>query len=303
MRIRLPLGLFIAGAATIATVVFAGERLAFEAQALLLRPADHVYDGSNWGPEVTIYCDKPDCEAGMIYYEVIVDRSGRPRAILTELEVRVGPSARARAARAALAARWPAPESGRPFRAFLAVLSAPPERLPTRHVPFPDTEGQLVSITLERTGMYDPYGIYSVTLDSNGHVDFCGAGFVKAPGPHRSRISRAAFEALVQEFREADFFSLDDLYVSPSPEGESIHLRVRIGDQEKTVMDAGGFEVGMPAVIRSLQKAVDDAAGSSGRVGSPEEWASDGGAITQCPTDLSDAGRRALVASRMSEGN
>ena len=303
MRIRLPLGLFIVGAVTIATFAFAGERLAFEARALLLRPTDPVYDGSNLGPEVVIYCDKPDCKPGTIWYEIIVDAAGRPRALLTEGEFRFDPSARGRAARAALAARWPAPESGRPFRAFQTVMMAPPERPPTRHVPFPDTEGRPVSITLERAGNYDPYGIYSVTLDSDGDIDFCGLGHVKAPGPHQARISRATFEALVQEFREADFFSLDEHYVSNTAESEDIHLRVRIGEQEKTVMDAGGFEVGMPAVIRSLQKAVDEAAETSRWAGSPKDRASDGRDIPQCPTDLSEAGRRAVVASRRAPGD
>jgi len=302
VRIRLPLDVIIAGAVTIATLVFAGERLAFEAHALLLRPTDHVLDGSNLPPEIVIYCDKPDCHAGAIWYEVIVDAAGRPRAILTEGEYRFDPSARGRAARAALAARWPAPESGRPFRGYQVVLNAPPERLPTRHVPFPDTEGQAVSITLERAGMYDPHGIYSVTLDSDGDIDFCGPGFVKAPGQQRSRISRPAFDALVQEFREADFFSLDDHYVSNTAESEDIHLRVRIGDQEKMVMDSGGFEVGMPAVIRSLQKAVDEAAETSRWVGSPQEWTSGGYDAAQCTTDLSEAGRRAVMASRRAAG-
>ena len=303
MRIRLPLGLFIAGTVTIAALVFAGERIAFEAQALLLQPTDHVNEGSNLPPEVVIYCDKPDCHAGAIFYEVIVDATGQPRAILTEGEYHFDPSARTRAAKAALAARWPAPESGRPFRAFQTVLNAPPERPPTRHVPFPDTEGQVVSITLERAGNYDPYGIYSVTLDSDGKVDFCGLGHVKALGPHQARISRATFEALVREFREADFFSLDDHYVSNTAESEDIHLRVRIGDQEKRVMDSGGREVGMPGVIRSLQKAVDEAAGTSRWLGSSNEWASDGGDIPQCPTDLSEAGRRAVVVSRRAAGS
>ncbi len=302
MRIRLPLDVIIAGAVTIATLVFAGERLAFEAHALLLRPTDHVLDGSNLPPEIVIYCDKPDCHAGAIWYEVIVDAAGRPRAILTEGEYGFDPSARGRAARAALAARWPAPESGRPFRGYQAVLNAPPERLPTRRVPFPDTQGQPVSITLERAGNYDPYGIYSVTLDSDGDIDFCGPGFVKAPGQQRSRISRPAFDALVQEFREADFFSLDDRYISSTAESEDIHLRVRIGNQEKTVMDAGGREVGMPAVVRNLQEAVDEAAETSRWVGSPEEWTSGGYDAALCTTDLSDAGRRAVVASRRAAG-
>ena len=302
MRIRLPIGLFIAGAVTIATLVFTGDRLAFEAQALLLRPADQATEPMPW-PDIAIQCDNPDCVAGSILYEVVVDSAGRPRAVRFEHETRLlERSARAKSAEAALAARWPAPESGRPFRGYQVVLNAPPERLPTRHVPFPDTEGQAVSITLERAGNYDPYGIYSVTLDSDGDIDFCGPGFVKAPGQQRSRISRPAFDALVQEFREADFFSLDDHYVSNTAESEDIHLRVRIGDQEKMVMDSGGREVGMPAVIRNLQKAVDEAAETSRWVGSPQEWTSGGYDAAQCPTDLSEAGRRAVVASRRAAG-
>lgn len=302
MRIRLPLVLFTAGATTIATLVFAGERIAFETQALLLRPAEQATEPMPW-PDIAIQCDDPDCVAGSIFYEVVVDSTGRPRAVRFEYETRLlERSARAKSAEAALAARWPAPESGRPFRAFQQVLILPPERPPTRHVPFPDTEGRPVSITLERAGNYDPHGIYSVTLDSDGEVDFCGLGHVKARGPHQARISRASFEALVQEFRQADFFSLDDHYVSNTAESEDIHLRVRIGDQEKMVMDSGGREVGMPGVIRSLQKAVDEAAGTSRWLGSPAEWASDGPEIPQCPTDLSEAGRRAVVASRRAAG-
>ena len=303
MRIWVPLGLFIAGVVTIATIVFAGERLAFEAHALILRPTDHAYDGSRQGPEVIIQCDTADCEAGTIWYEVIVDATGRPRAILTEGEYRFEPSARTRAARAALAAQWPAPESGRPFRAFQTVMMAPPERPPTRHIPFPDIDGRAVSITLERVGPYSPYGDYVVTLDSDGGVDFCGLGYLKSPGAHQSRIDRAAFDALVRKFREADFFSLDDRYRANPVDGPTYYLRIRIGDREKTVIDYAGRRVGMPAVIRSLQEAVDEAAETSRWVGSPDEWASDGGAIAQCPTELSDAARRAVVASGMPAGD
>lgn len=302
MRIWLPLGLIIAGAATVATVVFAGERLWFEAHALVMRPANPAIDAGYSAPEVTIQCDKADCHAGSIFYEVIVDATGRPRAIRTKGEYQFESSTRARAAKAALAARWPASESGRPFRAFQVVLSVPPERRPTRHLPFPDTEGQPVSITFERGGIYNPRGRYFVTLNSDGGVEFCGQpNFVKAPGSHQSRISDAAFEALVRKFRDADFFSLDDHYVSLTAEGVDDYLRVRIGDQEKTVMDADGREVGMPAVIRSLQKAVDEAAETSQWVGSPEEWVSSPEAVT-CPTGPREKALQALLASRRAAG-
>ncbi len=289
MRIQLPLGLFIAGAVTVATVVFAGDRLAFEAQALLLRPYQ-TYDGSYPAPEVMIQCDKPDCEAAVVFYEVMVDATGRPRALRFERAFRddgthvLKRSARTKAAKAALAARWPASESGQPVRAFQAVSIVPPERAPARHVPFPDTDGQAVSITLERAGPFSPYGTYVVTLDSDGDVDFCGPGYIK--GPHQARISRAAFEALVQEFREADFFSLDDRYAANPGDGPAYFLRVRIGDREKTVVDYAGRRVGMPAVITSLQDAVDEAAETSGWVGSEKEWGSQPEEVS-CPTPLS----------------
>ncbi len=311
MRIWLPLGLFIAGAVTVATVVFAGERLTFEAQALLMRStAFQGPDATPEPPEVMIECDKPDCEAGVIYYEIVVDGTGRPRAIrfdaaimpdptgrpgLTRFKVKIPvlkPSIYTRAAEAALAARWPVPESGRPFRAFQGVSVVPPERLPSRHLPFPDTDGQSVSITLERVGPYSPYGAYVVTLDSGGDIDFCGPGYLKAPGPHQSRINPAAFDALVGKFRAADFFSLDDRYLANPGDGPTYYLRLRIGDQEKTVVDYSGRTVGMPAVVRNLQKAVDEAAGTSRWVGSQDEWGSHGAEVN-CPTPFSGIRLRA----------
>lgn len=302
MRIWLPLGLLIAGAVTVATAVLFGERLAFEAQALLMRPT--AFQGSDAVEEpleVTIQCDKPDCEAGVAFYEVVVDGAGRPRAIrfdsaflpdatgrprFTRFIVEVPflkRSVRARGAEAALAARWPAPESGRPFRAFQSVGVVPPERLPTRQVRFPDAAGQPVSITLERVGPYSPHGTYVVTLDGDGDVDFCGSSFIKVPGPHLSRINSAAFDALVQKFRAADFFSMDDRYIGNATDGPTYYLRIRIGDQEKTVVDYAGRTVGMPAAIRSLQTAVDEAAGTSRWVGAPKEWGSHTAQVN-CPT-------------------
>lgn len=288
MRIRLPLGLLIVGAATVATLVFAGDRLAFEAQALLLQPYQ-TYDGNYPSPEVVIQCDEPDCEAGVFFYEVMVDATGRPRALRFEGALRddgapfLEQSARTSAAKAAVAARWPASESGQPVRAFQAVSIVPPERTPTRQVPFPDTGGQTVSITLERAGQFSPYGTYVVTLDSDGDVDFCGPSYIKAPGPHQSRISREAFDAVVQKFRAADFFSLDDRYVANHTDGPTYYLRVRIGDQEKTVVDYAGRTVGMPAEVRSLQDAVDEAAQTSQWIGSEKEWGSRAGEMS-CPT-------------------
>lgn len=295
MRIRPALALFAVGAAAIATLVFAGERLAFEAQALLLRPTFEDDWSVTQPPDVTIRCDKPDCPAGAIFYEVVVDRTGRPRAIRFEQETRyLERSAREKGAKAILAARWPAPESGGPIRTFQQVLVFPHERLPTRHVPFPETEGQAVSITLERETQLGIATEYAVTLDSDGAVEFCGQSYLKSPGPHRDRISSAAFEALVQEFRKADFFSLDDRYSGPAVDGPTHLLRIRVGDQEKTVVDYYGRAAGMPTAVSRLQDAVDETAGTSRWIGSWQEWGTTGGDMAHCPAPLSDSTARAL---------
>lgn len=164
--------------------------------------------------------------------------------------------------------------------------------MPTRHVPFPVTDGQAVSITLERENQLGTGSEYAVTLASDGVIDFCGQSYLKVPGQHRERISSMAFETLVGEFRKADFFSLDDRYIGPAEDGPTYYLRIQIGDQEKTVVDFFGGMEGMPAVVTSLQDAVDEAAGTSRWIGTPLEWGS-GGAMEDCPTPLSETIRQA----------
>lgn len=293
MKIRPALALFVGGAAAIATLVFTDERLWFETHALLMRPAVQPVQTWHLMPDVVIRCDKPDCEAGFLFYEVIVDADGRPRATRFDGGSRnLEPSARAKAAQAALAARWPTPRSGKPIRSFQHVSVLPHERMPTRHVPFPETNGQAVSITLERENQLGTGSEYVVTLSSDGVVDFCGQSYLKVPGQHRERISSTAFESLVREFRKADFFSLDDRYIGRADDGPAYYLRIQIGEQEKKVVDFFGGREGMPAVVTSLQDAVDEAAGTSRWIGSPLEWGS-GGAKEDCPTPLNETIRQA----------
>lgn len=167
--------------------------------------------------------------------------------------------------------------------------------MPTRHVPFPDTNGQAVSITLERLNQLGTGSEYVVTLGSDGVVDFCGQSYLKVPGRHREGISSTAFDTLVREFRTADFFSLDDGYIGPADDGPTYYLRIQIGEQEKTVVDFSGGMKGMPAVVTRLQDAVDEAAGTSRWIGTPLEWGS-GGAMEDCPTPLSETIRQAPLS-------
>jgi len=145
-----------------------------------------------------------------------------------------------------------------------------PEIRPKRHIPFPSWAGKTVAITLERTGCFGSCAAYVVIIHDDGAVDYCGRAFVKATGWRHSRITPAHVEALLREFRDADFFSLNDSYIAPITDHPSRFVGIEIGDQGKTVHDYIGEEAGMPASVTRLEDAIDAAANTAQWVGPRE---------------------------------
>jgi hypothetical protein len=72
-------------------------------------------------------------------------------------------------------------------------------------------------ITLERTVCFGSCPVYKLTIYSDGRVLYQGIRFVKRKGKAVGRISRKAFNDLVQEFTNNEFFGLYDAYVPGSP--------------------------------------------------------------------------------------
>jgi hypothetical protein len=114
-----------------------------------------------------------------------------------------------------------------------------------------------VRITLERTSCFGSCPVYSVSIDGDGTVTYEGRQFVRVAGRQTSQISRAAVDALLEEFRRIDFFSLQDQYTAPVTDHPTTYVTFRHGKRTKRIRDY----VGAPKALRDLERHIDEAAG------------------------------------------
>lgn len=149
-----------------------------------------------------------------------------------------------------------------PAQVKVYVNVQPPERRPERRVPFPASDNQEVVIGLERTACFGTCPAYTVEILGDGRVTFTGRAYVAVEGVHHRRISREAVEALVERFRAADFFWMEDEYVARITDFPSYRLTLTIGGRTKRVADYAGEMVGMPFAVTGLEAAIDRAAGT-----------------------------------------
>ena len=148
------------------------------------------------------------------------------------------------------------------------VFLYPPAILPSKHIPFPDLpqnspERANLLITLRRTRCYGFCPAYKIQIHGNGDVEFDGEAFVAVSGHHKASISPEAVNQLLDMFRDADFFSLDDAYRSLVTDNPAYCTSITLGSKSKSVYDYVGREDGMPASVEMLEKAIDDTADSA----------------------------------------
>ncbi len=172
----------------------------------------------------------------------------------------------------------PFERNGRAIEAEIVerVLFLPGERwrVPPRQFP-PVPSLDSVVITLERgPGLYicegDRSASYVLQIRGNGDVTIRervrnsvtqGAPLLVDGSIRRFRIDRAVVERLVEQFRAANFFSLEGEYASGVTDQSGQELTFQTSTDRASVLDYLGETVGMPMVVRDLQVAVDTAAG------------------------------------------
>ncbi|MES2445380.1 MAG: DUF6438 domain-containing protein [Pseudomonadota bacterium] len=167
---------------------------------------------------------------------------------------------------AAMVRGWrlmPFVRDGKPVaaRGIVTVQLHPAERMPVTRVPFPEVRREAVTIRLERDGLC--FGLcdrYSVTIAGDGSVRFAGDGRVLVDGERLYAIPVARVDALIAQFRAGDFWSLDADYDAPISDSPTFTLTFSAGGRSKTVADHVGQLVGMPDIVRTLERAVDQAA-------------------------------------------
>lgn len=263
MMKRLPLDLILAGLATVAAIAVHADDLKFEATAWLRQARPLPIAEQPRPPELSVYCREPGCPSGMILYDVLVDGRGEVEAVRFNDQIGdLSHATRAAAAEAVREAWWRDVRPGQTIRSSQWVRVLPPVRTPTRHIPFPDTNGKPISIYLERTGCFGTCPAYLTTLRSDGTVYFCGRADVHALGWQTGRIEPKDFNALVELFRRADVFSLEDEYTAEVTDNPTYIVGINIGGQKKVIVDYVGDEAGMPPIVTRLQDAIDKAAGT-----------------------------------------
>ncbi|MBI1213156.1 MAG: hypothetical protein GC190_16955 [Alphaproteobacteria bacterium] len=133
-----------------------------------------------------------------------------------------------------------------------------PENRPPVKVEFPSTrDWHSLHITMSRTACFGMCPIYHVDIAGDGTVRFEGVRFTAVTGPQQATIARDAVEALFNKFRAANFFWLYREYTAQVTDLPSCILKISFDGKEMTVQDYGGDMVGMPAVVRELERAVD----------------------------------------------
>ena len=154
---------------------------------------------------------------------------------------------------------------GLPVRAAVedAITIVPPETWLDPPVPFPEIRSRKTLIMhLERTGCFGSCPAYSVDVNGNGAVYYTGKGNVLINGRHQGRISQQGMDALVAEFRKANYFSLKDSYVALITDNPAYTTSIEFDGRKKSVKDYVGFKAGMPVVANILEEAFDQISGT-----------------------------------------
>jgi hypothetical protein len=144
---------------------------------------------------------------------------------------------------------------------YLDIRERPPR--PVNEIPFPPIrDWNSLRITLKRGACFGPCPVYQVQISGDGAVAYRGGQFVASKGKRRSRIASAAVHALFDAFRDAKFYWLFNDYTSSVTDAAGYEVTISFDGQTKTVTDYVGTEVGMPRIVRDLERRVDDVAGT-----------------------------------------
>jgi Domain of unknown function (DUF6438) len=200
----------------------------------------------------------------------------------TTLEVLVGTDGNVRSARAGggffgdlalLGKTWeytPFERNTHPITAKIreSVATLPIGERPEVHVPFPEIrDWNSLRITLARSGCYGMCSTYKIEIHGDGTVLYEGEMYVRTVGERKVQISHASLVKLLDTFREADYFSLADGYLSAVTDGPTYASSISFDGLSKSVFDYAGRGAGMPLVVSDLESAIDQLSGASKWIG------------------------------------
>jgi ankyrin repeat protein len=148
------------------------------------------------------------------------------------------------------------------FDETIGVL--PPERTPSVEVAFPPIgDRKSILMTLSRSGCFGMCPTYKVEIHGDGTVIYEGHSYGAVEGRHTTHISKEDVDALLEEFRQAHYFSLEDKYEYQVTDNPTYETSLSIGGKTKKVTDYVGAFAGMPLSVSRLEDAIDRIAGTT----------------------------------------
>ena len=110
---------------------------------------------------------------------------------------------------------------------------------------------------------------YVLSISGDGRVRYEGYAGVFTKGKRTAHISKVAMDQLVEEFRKAYFFELQDAYRSAATDLPVCITQFQAGTDSKKIVDYGlsssnqdGLRSGAPQELLQLEKRIDEIAGS-----------------------------------------
>jgi hypothetical protein len=116
-----------------------------------------------------------------------------------------------------------------------------------------------ILISLERSASMGDEPTYRLDISGDGRVTYRGSRNVFVRGSRTGHISRAALDALVEEFYRAHFWELNDSYASAATDQPTSVVIMKTGSDAKRVVDCGGQSNSVaPEALIHLENKIDE---------------------------------------------
>lgn len=158
---------------------------------------------------------------------------------------------------------------------FLGAPLAPPQNsraqvvdVRTSVAAFPEIhDWNTLRITLSRSSCYGKCPTYELEIHGDGTVLYNGKANVATKGKRTAKISHASLVELVDFFRKADYFALNDQYVYGVTDNPAYYTSISFDGVSKSLLDYVGQRAGMPSTVSDVEAAIDRLSGAQKWVG------------------------------------
>jgi hypothetical protein len=152
---------------------------------------------------------------------------------------------------------------------LVACGGAVSETSPPTPNPFP-TDGSIpedLIIRINRTPCYGTCPVYRMTVKADGNVKFFGQDHTEIKGETEGEISQEKIKQLIEEFKKANFFALQDKYTTEdcATDMPSANTTIFINGQVKKIEHNVGCKA--PPELGVLENKIDEIVGTQKWIG------------------------------------